>query len=143
VTEENRRDAIAKELNQARLARAAARLLADASLHNDSLSRLYYALFHTLVALLLTEGIEPRRHRGLPHLLGTHFSSLIAAADVALVTRVASYRDLADYERTWEATEEIVREASVAVDALLARIRQHLVDQGWTAAPSQDDDPVA
>ena len=135
MTEENRRDAIAKELNQARLARTAARLLADASLYNDALSRLYYALFHTLVALLLTEGIEPRRHRGLPHLLGTHFSSVLGAADIALVTRAASYRDLADYERTWEATAEIVTEASDAVDALSTRIREHLIDKGWLASP--------
>jgi uncharacterized protein (UPF0332 family) len=132
VTEENRRDAIAKELRHAKLARDAARLLVDASLYNDALSRLYYALFHTLVALLLTEGVEPRRHRRLPHLLGTHFPSLLGAADIALVTRAATYRDLADYERTWEATAEIVAEACVSVDSLIARVYQHLLDTGWT-----------
>lgn len=133
MTEENRRDAISKELRQARLAREAARLLENASLYNDALSRLYYALFHTLVALLLTEGVEPRRHRGLPHLLGTHFPTLLGAADIALVTRAATYRDLADYERTWQATAEIVAEATGEIDLLLGRVRQHLIDKGWTA----------
>jgi uncharacterized protein (UPF0332 family) len=131
VTDENRRDAIAKELKHAKMARDAARLLADAAMYNDALSRLYYALFHTLVALLLTEGVEPRRHRGLPHLLGTHFPSLLGAADIALVTRAATYRDLADYERTWEATAEIVADATGSVDPLLARVRQYLIDAKW------------
>jgi uncharacterized protein (UPF0332 family) len=36
-----------------------------------ALNRLYYALYHTVTALLLTTGVEPRRHRALPGLLGT------------------------------------------------------------------------
>jgi uncharacterized protein (UPF0332 family) len=136
VTNENRRDAIGKELHHADLARQAARVLSDASLYNDALSRLYFALFHTLVALLLSEGIEPRRHRGLPHLLGTHFPSLLDAADIALVSRAMTYRDLADYERTWEATEAIVSEASTSIDALVARIRTYLSANGWVSGPA-------
>lgn len=137
MTEENRRDAIAKELRQAKLARDAVRLLTDAGLYNDALNRLYYALFHTLVALLLTEGVEPRRHRGLPHLLGTHFPSLLGPADIALVTRAATYRDLADYERTWEATREIADEASSAVDDLVGRVSKYLDEKGWTVSAGE------
>ena len=44
---------------------------------------------------VLTAGLEPKRHRGLPHLLGTHFSAVLGAADIALVSRAATYRDLA------------------------------------------------
>ena len=131
MTEENRKDAIVKELRHAKLARDAARLLQDAAIYNDALSRLYYALFHTMVALLLTEGIEPRRHRGLPHLLGAHFPSLLGPADIALISRSATYRDLADYERTWEATSEIIASAFAEIDPLLTRVRQHLVTSGW------------
>ncbi len=131
MTRENRRDGIAKELRHAESAREAARLLADAAMYNDALNRIYYALFHTLVALLLTEGVEPKRHRGMPHLLGSHFPSLLSAADIALVSRIATYRDLADYERTWEATADIFLEAACEIDPLIRRVRDHLSTNEW------------
>ena len=139
MTDENRRDAIAKELRHAKLALEAARLLRDASLYNDSLSRLYYGLFHTLVALLLTEGIEPRKHRGLPHLLGMHFPGVMTPADIALVSQAATYRDLADYERTWEATAEIVAAAFASLDPLLSKVRSHLAKEQWISAEGVPD----
>lgn len=134
MTEDNRRAAIQQELRHAEQARAAARLLRDAGIYNDALSRLYYALFHTMTALLLTEGVEPRRHRALTALLGTHVapSGVLSAADIALLGRTATYRDLADYERTWEATGEVAASAFDEVEPLLDRVTAHLAQQGWT-----------
>ena len=51
----------------------AARVLVDASLLHDAESRLYYAIYHAAVALLLTEGLEPRSHAGTASMLGLHF----------------------------------------------------------------------
>jgi len=134
LTHENRRAAIAQELRHAKLALDAVRLLRQASLYNDALSRLYYALFHAATALLLTEGLEPRRHRALPGLLGGHFlvSGVLTAADIALVGRTATYRDLADYERTWEATEDVADAAFKEVEPLVQKIEGHLTRGGWT-----------
>jgi uncharacterized protein (UPF0332 family) len=133
VTENNRRIAIAQELHQAELAQRAARLLRDAGLHNDALSRLYYALFHTMTALSLTQGVEARRHRALTGLLGAHFvnSGALTVADIAVVSRSESYRDLADYERTWEATREIVDGAFAEVEPLLLRADELLRAGCW------------
>jgi uncharacterized protein (UPF0332 family) len=138
MTGENRRAAIEQELRQAKLALDAARILRDASLHNDSLSRLYYAVLHVMTALLLTEGVEPRRHRAMAGLLGTHFvaSGALGAADIAVVSRMATYRDLADYERTWEATREITDAAFLEAEPLIERARALLVSGGWIDAPS-------
>jgi hypothetical protein len=131
VSTENRRRAIEQELRQARLARQAAVALRGLGLHNDALSRLYYALFHTMTALLLTQGVEPRRHRALPGLLGTHASDVLSADDVATVGRAATYRDLADYERTWEATAELAGSAFAEIERLIDRVVAHLVTTGW------------
>jgi uncharacterized protein (UPF0332 family) len=131
VSEENRRRAIELELRHAREARQAAHALLALGLHNDALSRLYYALFHTLTALLLTQGVEARRHRALPGLLGTHVSEVISAADVAVVGRAATYRDLADYERTWQATPDLTRSAFQEIEPLVDRVVQGLVSTGW------------
>ncbi|MBX3226183.1 MAG: HEPN domain-containing protein [Labilithrix sp.] len=108
-------------------------MLRDAGLFNDCLSRLYYALFHTMVALLLTVGVEPRRHRALPHLLGQHVSNVLTASEIAAVGRAATYRELADYERAWDADAEAVSEAFAEIDRLIKRARAHLVGGGWAA----------
>lgn len=133
MTEDNRRKAIAQEIRQSELALRAAQLLGDAALFNDALSRLYYALYHAMVALLLVHGVEPRRHRALPSLLGTHVvpTGALTAADVALVSRAYGFRDLADYERTWEATAEILAEALAQIEPLLERARARLTQEGW------------
>jgi len=133
VTDDEKREAVALELRHASAALAAARLLCGAALHNDALSRLYYALFRTMTALLLTEGVEPRRHRSMPGLLGTKFaaSGLLTAADIAVVSRAATYRDLADYERTWEATSEVTDAAFAEIEPIMVRVRAYLDTNGW------------
>ena len=85
------------------------------------------------IALLLTESIEPRRHRAITSLLSAHFlpSGTLTAEDIAVVGRTQSYRDLADYERAWEATSAIADEAFAAAPPLIARIRGLLDRGGW------------
>jgi uncharacterized protein (UPF0332 family) len=133
VTEDARRLAITQDLRQSALSLRAARLLKDAGLYNDALSRLYHALHHATTALLLTEGIEPRRHRAVTSLLSTHFlpSGALTAEDIAVVGRAQTYRDLADYNRAWEATAAIADEAFAGVEPLIVRIRELLARGGW------------
>lgn len=133
MTDDNLRTAVWQEMRHSEAALKAAHALRALDLHNDALSRLYYALFHGTTALLLTEGIEPRRHRTIARLLGTRFATtgVLTAEDVAIVSRVQTYRDLADYERAWEPTGAIVDAAFAEVEPLLARIRQMLEQGGW------------
>jgi uncharacterized protein (UPF0332 family) len=134
MTQDNRRVAIQQDLEQCATALKAARALRDMGLYNDALSRLYYALYHATTALLLTEGVEPRRHRAIAGLLSAHFSraGVLTAEEVAVVSRTQSYRDLADYERSWQATPAIAEEAFAAVEPLIERIREILDRDGWT-----------
>ncbi len=55
---ENKRANVASELGRADESMRAARVLVDAALLHDAESRLYYAIYHAAVALLLTEGLE-------------------------------------------------------------------------------------
>ncbi|MCB0807352.1 MAG: HEPN domain-containing protein [Bacteroidales bacterium] len=43
----------------------AAKILAKNEIWNDSLSRLYYACFYAVLALLLEEDIKPKTHKGV------------------------------------------------------------------------------
>lgn len=111
------------ELQHASSAHRAAGLLRDAGLFNDALNRLYYALYHAVTALLLTEGIEPKRHRALPGLLGTHFGEQLTPTDLSMVARAATWRDLADYERTWHANAEVATQAFSEIEPLMEKVR--------------------
>ena len=112
TAEEALRVAVAGELRHGKAAFAAAAALRDLGMRNDALSRLYYAVFHHVTALLLTEGVEPRRHRALPGLLLTHLGGAgFDASDATRVGRLATYRDMADYERAFDATSDILDEA--------------------------------
>lgn len=133
MTDENRRHAIALELERADGALRAAKALRDLALYNDALTRLYYAMFHTVTALLLTHGVEPRRHRGLPHLLGQHCSDLLSATDIAVVAQTATYRELADYERAWTATSDFFAKSFAEVEPLIVRVREDLAAKGWAS----------
>ena len=115
-----------QELELGQQAFKAARTLRDAELHDDALSRLYYALFHTLTAVLLSRGVEPRRHRTLVNLLGTHLPNSFDAQDLAIVARAQTYRDLADYERSWRATSEVVDTAFTETEPLIRKAEKLL-----------------
>jgi uncharacterized protein (UPF0332 family) len=128
VNDEPQASGSSAELRHAASAHRAAQLLRDAGLYNDALNRLYYALYHTVTALLLTTGIEPRRHRALPGLLGTHFAASLSPTDLAVVARAATWRDLADYERTWEANLEVTSQAFDEIEPLMERVRQLVLD---------------
>lgn len=135
MTGENRRLAIADEVKHGEAALRAARMLRDAGLWNDALSRLYYALFHHATALLLTEGIEPTSHKSLPGLLGMHFvrTGRMTPSEAAAVGHAWEWRNLADYERSWTADAEAAARAFAEVEPLIDRLVAMLREGGWIA----------
>ena len=137
MTDENRRASIQLEVQHGGAALRAAAALRGLGLYNDAVSRLYYAVFRYVTALLLTEGIEARTHRSIAGLLGQHFvrRGLLTAADVASVSRAYGHRDLADYERTWLADDAFVIGATVEAEALITKVRALLATGGWTDPP--------
>lgn len=124
--QELRSSDIELELRHADSAHRAAQLLRQSELYNDALNRLYYALYHVVTALLLSAGVEPRRHRALPGLLGTHFGAALSPSELAVVARAATWRDLADYERTWQANAEVTAQAFTEIEPLMSRLRELL-----------------
>lgn len=77
----------------------AADQLASVGLHDRALSQLYYAVFHATRALLFTQGLEPRSHRGLRALFRDHFvrTGEFASDDSLFLDRLAQEREDADY----------------------------------------------
>ena len=138
MTHENRKLAVEDELRHGAAALRAARILHEAGLWNDALSRLYYALFHHATALLLTEGIEATSHRALPGLLGQHFVRVgrLTPSEAAIVGHAWEWRTLADYERSWTADTEAASKAFAEVEPFIERLLAMLREGGWVPSPA-------
>ena len=78
----------------------AANALLQLGLHNDAVSRAYYAAFHYARALLLLEGLEPKTHRGVVALLLERYERLgrLEPGAVSILARLQTFRGLADYD---------------------------------------------
>ena len=86
----------------------AASALVELGLHNDAVSRAYYAAFHYARALLLVAGLEPKTHRGVVSLLLEHYEKpgRLEPGAVSILARLQTFRGLADYD----ATERLAKE---------------------------------
>ena len=125
MTDANRRINVASEFVRADESMQAARLLVEAGLLHDAESRLYYAIYHAAIAVLLTEGVEPRSHAGTVSLLGLHFvkTGRMGAEDARLYARIQKYRIESDYGRDFPLTLDALREDLEACEGFLDRAR--------------------
>jgi uncharacterized protein (UPF0332 family) len=130
VTDENRKRNLADELARADQALQAGRALSDLGLYADSVSRVYYAAFHCLRALLLSRGLEAKTHAGAIHLFNTEFvrTGLFASSHNRLLAGIQRSRELADYDAAVTFSKEdadvCVREAAQFRDNGLTLLRR-------------------
>ncbi|MBI5480987.1 MAG: HEPN domain-containing protein [Deltaproteobacteria bacterium] len=138
MTDANRRRNVQVELDEAERCRRAAEALAGLGLHKDALNRLYYSAYHLCQAVLLTEGLEPRTHRGMLSLLGAEFvrSGRLPAGIQHEVARLETYREYADYDRDFVATEDLVRAEREAADRVREAVLRFLASAGYGGAPA-------
>ena len=111
MNDANRRLNALAELEVAREALGEAETLFEKGLLRGSVSRSYYALFHAVKALLLSQGLEARTHHGVETLFSLHFirAGELPAEWAALFARLQGYREQADYGPVLGASREIVR----------------------------------
>ena len=128
MTGENVRLNFDDELVRAAEAARAAELLASNGLTSDAVSRLYYALLHSVRALIFSKGLEPRSHEGALRLFGLHFvkEGMFTRADSHLFARMMKFREEADYNPSYPFGSEDVVALIVEVNELRDRIARHL-----------------
>ena len=100
MTEANRLASARAEAALGDDALRAASALVELGLHNDAVSRAYYAAFHYARALLLLAGLEPKTHRGVVSLLVEHYEKpgRLEPGAVSILARLQTFRGLADYD---------------------------------------------
>jgi uncharacterized protein (UPF0332 family) len=137
---DSRRANIAAELEKASNSLRAARALYELGLFDECVGRAYYAVFHLVCALLLTDGLEARSHRGVDHLLNLHFvrAGRLAPDCAIAFARLAQYRLQADYARAFRFTREAARAELDLAESTSATLRQHLRDDNWLPKDFKD-----
>jgi uncharacterized protein (UPF0332 family) len=133
VTEENKRANIQDQLARAEGAGRSADLLFEHGQLHDAISRLYYSVYHTVRALLLTRSLQPRTHEGTLTLLSLHFvkPGIFEPADAHILTRLMKYRQEADYNASYVFTPADYQEFRKEAWKLIDRIRKHLQQTGY------------
>jgi len=87
---------------------------------------LYYALFHTLTALFVHDGISLGSHKGVKIVFGREYvlTGKASEEDAHLLSRMEAMRNKADYDCTFAATEELINERFPEVEAMILRVKQ-------------------
>ena len=126
---------VADELAHSEEAMRAAEALLGLNLPRDAINRLYYALYHATLALLLTESFEPTSHHGMLSLFGMHFikPGRLPASMGATLRRIQAYREAADYTRGFVLPEEECRQEFEAGRLFLGAARGLLAQMGYPA----------
>ena len=91
-------------------------------------NRLYYALFHAMLALLISDGHNVKSHRGVMALFGEHYvkSGIFSKEDGALFSDLVIMRDNADYNCFFEADEEKLQPYITPARQLISKIKEYI-----------------
>ena len=138
MSEEPRKKNVAAELALVRETLEAARRNAAAADFKTAINRLYYAAYHAAIAVLLSEDLEPKTHRGVTHLLKLHFVVPGHLPDevVGAFSALQTERDLADYEPTYSITAQRYEQRRAEGEKLVTDLEVFLRARGFSRASS-------
>ena len=93
---------------------------------NASANRLYYALFHAITALFVSDGIPVHSHNGLKVRFGKEYvlTGLASEEDGKLLSQMETMRERADYDATFKASELILSERFPKVEQMILHIKE-------------------
>lgn len=91
-------------------------------------NRLYYALFHAMSALLISDGFPVKTHRGIMAMFGEHYvrTEIFSKQDGALLSELVIMRDNADYNCFYETNEEKLKPYIDPTKSLIDKIAAYI-----------------
>lgn len=102
-------------------------------LFDESVSSSYYAMFHSVKAVLLTINQEPATHQGVVAMFGLHFikPSIIEDEYNDLFIEAKDDREDSDYDVTRKFTKKEAEERLAATNKLVSRINKYLSENSY------------
>jgi uncharacterized protein (UPF0332 family) len=117
-----------KELNRAKKALLAAKILIEKDLREDCISRAYYAVLHGAKAALSMVGVEPDTHDGVRRMFGLHLvkTGKIEKEFAKIFTAEQEDREIGDYAIYINIEKERANQRVNEAEKFLKRIEQYL-----------------
>lgn len=133
MTGANKKLNIAEEVSVGEKTYREALTLLEKEFYEGATSRLYYAAFHLAYAVLLTEGLQPKSHKGTLFLFRKHFvdTGHFEPRYSQILARAEKYREEADYRHDMSFSKDLVVETSKEVRAFIDRCLAFLNRQGF------------
>ena len=133
MTDENKRENIRVAMDKASKTLSEADLLFNSGFITGAVSRLYYSLLHSVRALLLTKGLEPKSHEGVLRVFGLHFikGGIFEPKASHIFARLMKYKEEADYNPSYIFTAEDFIEFRKEAEDLADKIKDYLRENGY------------
>lgn len=105
-------------------------MLFSKRMHNDSISRSYYAVFYAARAALLSRGFDPKRHRGVISLFHQHFikSGIMPVEIGKILSWAQKEREEAEYDEFYDTPKKDAANQLKQVEYFLKTIKEYLSD---------------
>lgn len=131
LSENERQIVVNRELEKAQRTFEDMEFCANEGKWEAASNRLYYALFHAMSALLISDGYNVKSHRGILAMFGEHYvrTGIFERKDGSLLSDLVIMRDNADYNCFYEADEEKLSPLIAPTKSLIDKIKQYIQDK--------------
>lgn len=128
LTEEDRKIIINLEFAKAMATFREAEANAKIHLWSVVSNRLYYALYHGIISLLVSEGLQVGTHKGAQNQFGQHFvmTQKFTMDDAKLYAKLLNMREKADYNCSYKTDASEMEPLIPQVQDLLDKIKKYL-----------------
>ena len=124
LRETDRKEVVKKSLDNAKRIFSEIPILVENELYGNAAGRLYYACFHAISALLISDNFNAKTHDGINRLLGEHYlkTGKIDRSIGTAFSQMSSFRTLNDYGNwkliSGEKIKLLVTPARVLIDTV-------------------------
>ncbi len=131
LSNEERNILVALELKKARETYGEIEVLVGANRLNGAANRMYYAVFHAVCALLISDGIQVNTHRGSHALFSQHYikTGILPREYGHLYNQLQTMREESDYNCAYDVEMDELQQRLEPAKRLIEDIEK-LVDKG-------------
>ena len=131
LNDEERKIIVGMELEKAEKIFAEHNVLQQAGFWSTLINRLYYSAFHAISALLINDGYEVGTHKGAVIRFQQYYvkTGKFSVDDGRFYSQLQTMRESADYNCSFDVSENEVKSRIEPVRLLIDKIKQYISEQ--------------
>jgi len=120
-------------MNKAKDTLKIAKQLYEQDYYNDSISRVYYAVFHSLQAILLTHSLSFSKHSGVIGAFNKEFihKNIFPKDFHKMIERLFKDRQIGDYEYEEDLNSDDAKQDIADAENIIVSIERYLIKKGF------------